>query len=205
LLLTDSLDIESEISVVSKPIYIALDIYLIRYIPYDIIRTVKVMSSDSYKEGSTSTEMSEILSDFSQFYIMLLLNEGPIHGYGVMRAFKNRTGNALSAGTLYPFLQKLEGMGLVRKSEKVSGRRPKIVYTLTRKGRSFTDRLFRRFASLTASALEPSLETCASCGARVYDGAHHEDIDGVRLAFCCVHCARAHKLDLIREHRHGSP
>lgn len=163
------------------------------------------MSSDSKKQGPTSAEMSEILSDFSQFYIVLLLNEGPIHGYGVMRAFKNRTGNKLSAGTLYPFLQKLEAMGLVRKTEKLGGKRPKIVYTLTRKGRSFTDRLFRRFASLTASALEPSLETCASCGARVYDGAHHEDLDGVRLAFCCVHCARAYKLDLIRDQGLGGP
>ncbi|MHA2379278.1 MAG: PadR family transcriptional regulator [Candidatus Thorarchaeota archaeon] len=163
------------------------------------------MSSDSKRQGPSSTEMSEILSDFSQFYIVLLLNEGPIHGYGVMRAFKNRTGSTLSAGTLYPFLQKLEAMGLVRKTEKLSGKRPRIVYTLTRKGRSFTERLFRRFSSLTASALEPSLETCASCGARVYDGAHHEELDGVRLAFCCVHCARAYKLDLIRDRRPGSP
>lgn len=163
------------------------------------------MTADTKRQGPTSTEMSEILSDFSQFYIVLLLNEGPIHGYGVMRAFKNRTGNTLSAGTLYPFLQKLEEMGLVRRTEKLTGKRPKIVYTLTRKGRSFTDRLFRRFASLTASALEPSLETCASCGARVYDGAHHEDLDGVKIAFCCVHCARAYKLELIRERRQLSP
>ncbi|MHA1939164.1 MAG: PadR family transcriptional regulator, partial [Candidatus Thorarchaeota archaeon] len=141
------------------------------------------MSLKGEAPGASSAEMSEILSDFSQFYIVLLLNEGPIHGYGVMRAFMNRTGNKLSAGTLYPFLQKLESMGLVKKAEKSTGNRPKIVYTLTRKGRGFTERLFRRFSAMTASALEPSLETCASCGARVYDGAHHEEIDGVMLGF----------------------
>jgi DNA-binding PadR family transcriptional regulator len=161
------------------------------------------MSSASKTRDASSEEMSEILSDFSQFYIMLLLNEGPIHGYGVMRAYKNRTGNKLSAGTLYPFLQKLETVGLVRKAEKSKGNRPKIVYTLTRKGKSFTERLFRRFSALTASALEPSLETCASCGARVYDGAHHEELDGVRLAFCCIHCARAYKHDIVLNHEHG--
>jgi DNA-binding PadR family transcriptional regulator len=161
------------------------------------------MSSKSEGQKTSAAEISEILSDFSQFYIMLLLNEGPIHGYGVMRAFKTRTGNKLSAGTLYPFLQKLVSMGLVRKAEKSTGNRPKIVYTLTRKGRGFTDRLFRRFAAMTASALEPSLETCASCGARVYDGVHHEEIDGVKFGFCCIHCARAYKHDMVLDHSHG--
>ncbi|MHA2071767.1 MAG: PadR family transcriptional regulator [Candidatus Thorarchaeota archaeon] len=162
------------------------------------------MSLKSKAREEPSAEMSEILSDFSQFYIVLLLNEGPIHGYGVMRAFKNRTGSTLSAGTLYPFLQKLESMGLVRKAEKSTGNRPKIVYTLTRKGRGFTNRLFRRFSAMTASALEPSLETCASCGARVYDGAHHEEVDGIKLGFCCVHCAKAYKNDLVPSHGIGN-
>jgi DNA-binding PadR family transcriptional regulator len=161
------------------------------------------MSLESKAKDAPSDEMSEILSDFSQFYIVLLLNEGPIHGYGVMRAFKNRTGKGLSAGTLYPFLQKLESMGLVKKSEKSAGKRPKIVYTLTRKGCGFTNRLFRRFSAMTASALEPSLETCASCGARVYDGAHYEEVDGVKLGFCCIHCAKAYKNDLVLNHTHG--
>ncbi len=151
-----------------------------------------------------SSEMSEILSDFSQFYIMLLLSERPIHGYGMMRSFEARTGNTLSAGTLYPFLQILESRGLVKKSDESTGKRPKIVYTLTKKGKEFTSRLFRRFSAITASALEPSLETCASCGARVYDGVHRENIDGVELGFCCIHCARAYKKDLYLEHNHDS-
>ncbi|MHA1908815.1 MAG: PadR family transcriptional regulator [Candidatus Thorarchaeota archaeon] len=149
-----------------------------------------------------SSELSEILSDFSQFYIMLLLSEGKIHGYGMMRAFKARTGNSLSAGTLYPFLQRLESRGLVKKKDEATGKRPKIVYYLTRKGKGFTGRLFKRFSAITASALEPTLETCASCGARVFDGGHHEEIDGVELGFCCIHCARAYKNDLYVEHSH---
>jgi len=157
------------------------------------------------KEKTTerdSGEISSILSDFSQFYIMLLLSEGPIHGYGIMRAFKNRTGKGLSAGTLYPFLQTLESRGLVSKCDKATGNRPKIEYSLSKKGESFTKRLFRRFAAITASALEPTLETCASCGARVYGGAHYEEIDGIKLGFCCIHCAKAYKNDLHIEHDH---
>ncbi len=153
-------------------------------------------------KDSQSGEISSILSDFSQFYIMLLLSEGSIHGYGIMRAFKNRTGTSLSAGTLYPFLQKLEALELVKKSGEASGKRPKIVYSLTKKGVKFTERLFRRFSAITTSALEPSLETCASCGARVYDGVHYEEIDGVKLGFCCIHCAKAYKNDLYLNHEH---
>lgn len=142
-------------------------------------------------EDEQASELQEILSDFSQFYIVILLSEGPIHGYGMIRAFKARTGKTLSAGTLYPFLQDLESKGFVGKKDESTGKRPKLVYSLTRKGKNFGERLFKRFASITVSALEPSLETCASCGAKVYEGAHHEVVEGVELAFCCVHCAKA--------------
>ena len=145
------------------------------------------------EDAKQMSELQEILSDFSQFYIVLMLSEGPIHGYGMIRSFKQRTGKNLSAGTLYPFLQDLESKGFVQKKDESTGKRPKIVYSLTRKGKSFCDRLFKRFATITVSALEPSLETCASCGAKVYEGAHHEKIDGVELAFCCKHCAKAFK------------
>ena len=147
--------------------------------------------------GDTKTdqqgEIEEILSDFSQFYIVLLLSEGKTHGYGMIKAFKMRTGRPLSAGTLYPFLQKLENRGIVKKTDVSTGARPKLMYSLTRKGQKFCDHLFKRFASLTATAIEPNLETCASCGARVYDGAHYEELEGEKLAFCCVHCAAAYK------------
>ncbi|MHA2026610.1 MAG: PadR family transcriptional regulator [Candidatus Thorarchaeota archaeon] len=146
-------------------------------------------SDDTYSKQVS--ELQEILSDFSQFYIVILLSEGPIHGYGMIRSFKQRTGKTLSAGTLYPFLQNLESKGFVQKKDEATGKRPKIVYSLTRKGKSFCERLFKRFAAITVSALEPSLETCASCGAKVYEGAHHEKVDGVDLAFCCKHCAKA--------------
>ena len=148
-------------------------------------------------------EMSEILSDFSQFYIILLLSEGPIHGYGLIKEFKKRTGRTLSAGTIYPFLQKLEKQGLVKRTEKMIGKKPKIIYALTRKGKKFTEQLFKRFAAITASAIEPNLQRCASCGVRIYDGGHIEVIDGKQMAFCCVHCAAAFKKQQdLAEHNH---
>ncbi|MHA2003316.1 MAG: helix-turn-helix transcriptional regulator [Candidatus Thorarchaeota archaeon] len=144
----------------------------------------------------TQDEMSEILSDFSQFYVLLILSEGDLHGYGLIKAFKARSGKTLSAGTLYPFLQKLGHMGLVSHRDVPVGKKPKTVYSLTKKGKKFVDGLFRRFAAMTASAIEPSLETCASCGVRVYEGGHFEEIDGKKMAFCCPHCAAA----FMRQH-----
>ncbi|MFW9975475.1 MAG: PadR family transcriptional regulator [Candidatus Thorarchaeota archaeon] len=154
-----------------------------------------MLSKTINSQSKHSSEIQEILSDFSQFYIVIMLSEGPIHGYGMIRAFKQRTGKTLSAGTLYPFLQNLESKAFVEKRDESTGKRPKIVYSLTNQGKRFCDRLFKRFAAITASALEPSLETCASCGAKIYEGAHHETIDGVMLAFCCVHCAKAFKTE----------
>lgn len=154
------------------------------------------MSKSADTQSKQASELQDILSDFSQFYIVILLSEGPNHGYGMIRAFKQRTGKTLSAGTLYPFLQTLESKEFVEKKDESTGKRPKIVYSLTRKGRSFCSRLFKRFAAITVSALEPSLETCASCGAKVYEGAHHEIVDDEKLTFCCVHCARAFKNSL---------
>ncbi|MHA2263463.1 MAG: PadR family transcriptional regulator [Candidatus Thorarchaeota archaeon] len=138
-------------------------------------------------------DIQDMLSDFSHFYVLLMLNEKPLHGYGLMKGYQNRTGKKLSPGTLYPFLQELEEKKLVRQKQEDVGKKRKIIYSLTKKGKQFSERLFKRFAAITVSALGSSLEACASCGARVYEGAHHEEVEGVDLAFCCIHCAKAFK------------
>ncbi|MCF2136561.1 MAG: PadR family transcriptional regulator [Candidatus Thorarchaeota archaeon] len=156
-----------------------------------------------HKEQSKDDEMIDILSDFSQFYIILMLSEGPNHGYGLIKAFKERTGKNLSAGTLYPFLHKLQEKGLVSQVDKPVGKKPRTIYNLTKMGKKFCERLFSRFAAITASAIEPRLETCASCGVRIYEGGYYEEIDGQKMAFCCVHCAAAYKNE-SGSHDHSS-
>ena len=106
------------------------------------------MSKSADTQSKQASELQDILSDFSQFYIVILLNESPNHGYGMIRAFKQRTGKTLSAGTLYPFLQTLESKGFVEKKDESTGKRPKIVYSLTRKGKRFCSRLFKRFSAI---------------------------------------------------------
>ena len=136
--------------------------------------------------------LGDIVGEFEKFYILLILYEDPSHGYGIMTKYRHRAGRQLSAGTVYPFLQTLEKQGVVSSTDKSVGKRPHREYSLTPKGRRAAEQLFSRFASITAAAFESNLEVCASCGCKVH-GAHYEEVQGKKLAFCCCHCAAAYR------------
>ena len=65
--------------------------------------------------------------------LLSLLDEGPAHGYELMKRLEERSGGMYraSAGTVYPVLQQLEDEGLVRQEERDG----KKVYHLTDRGR----------------------------------------------------------------------
>jgi DNA-binding PadR family transcriptional regulator len=142
---------------------------------------------------SMSTEDNKLLSDFSRFYILIILYEGPCHGYDILGRFKERVGKEVSPSLVYPFLQQLEQKGLVKGISKPVGAKEKKVFELTKKGKKLCERLFKRFSGLVSVAIEPSLEICAHCGCKVYEGGHREKIRGKETTFCCVHCAESYK------------
>lgn len=69
-----------------------------------------------------------------RLYLLALLDEGPRHGYEVIRALEDRFNGLYSpsAGTVYPRLAKLEEEGLVERSDE--GR--KATYRITDAGRA---------------------------------------------------------------------
>ncbi|MGO3319030.1 MAG: PadR family transcriptional regulator, partial [Microbacterium gubbeenense] len=69
-----------------------------------------------------------------RLYLLSLLDEKPMHGYGIIQALGERTGGTYtpSAGTIYPRLAKLEEEGLVTKTQ--DGRTA--VYEITDAGRA---------------------------------------------------------------------
>ena len=69
----------------------------------------------------------------------------------------------------------------------------KKIFQLTLEGRELCTGLFKRFATLVAIAIEPSLYVCSHCGCKVYEGGYREVIDGKETAFCCMHCAGSYK------------
>lgn len=73
----------------------------------------------------------------SKFFILLILDRCPGHGYEISKKVKDFTCGCCSPteGTLYPTLNALKKEGYLRcKTEDVKGRKRKI-YTLNRKGK----------------------------------------------------------------------
>jgi len=152
----------------------------------------------------SSEELNDLVSNFARFYILIILYEEPIHGYGILRKFENRVGKTISPSIVYPFLQKLVGRGLISYKIEPIGDKERKVYELSDEGRMLCNRLFKRFAVLVSTAIEPNLDVCANCGCKVYEGAHTETIVGVERVFCCVHCAQSykqeHSMSLMHNH-----
>ena len=137
--------------------------------------------------------MDELISDFSRFYILTILYEGPAHGYSIISQFKRRVKKEISPSLVYPFLQQLEDKSLVKHTKEPVGEKERKIFELTQEGRVLCTGLFKRFAELVSIAIAPSLDVCAHCGCKVYEGAYREEIDDNERAFCCVHCAAAYK------------
>ena len=137
--------------------------------------------------------IDDLISDFSRFYILTILYEGPAHGYSIISQFKKRVRKEISPSLVYPFLQQLEEKGLVTHTVKPVGEKERKIFELTKEGRELCTRLFKRFAQLVAIAIEPSIYVCAHCGCKVYDGGYREVIEDREIAFCCSHCAASFK------------
>lgn len=137
--------------------------------------------------------VENLLSDFTRFYILTILYEGPAHGYSILSRYKERMGKEISPSLVYPFLQDLEEKGLVTHTVKPVGEKQKKVFELTKEGRELSTGLFKRFADLVTVAIAPSLQVCAHCGCKIYEGGYREIINGKETAFCCMHCAASYK------------
>jgi DNA-binding PadR family transcriptional regulator len=135
----------------------------------------------------------EIIQDFSKFYILTILYEGSTHGYSIITKFRTRLGKDISPSLIYPFLQLLEKRGIVKHTIEPVGKKKRKIYQLTKEGQEICTKLFKRFAGLVSTAIEPSLNVCTNCGCKVYEGGYTEKIDRRLGMFCCPHCAASYK------------
>ena len=77
----------------------------------------------------------ELISGLTQFLVLLILKNGPLHGYELASILEPIYGRRLSPGTIYPLLQRMENKEYIQsKTTTVSGRQRK-TYVLTRLGR----------------------------------------------------------------------
>jgi DNA-binding PadR family transcriptional regulator len=153
-------------------------------------------------EGIRTERMTDtfdgIVSDFSRFYILTILYEGPIHGYGIISRFRKRLGKNVTTNLVYPFLQRLEDHDIVTHVDRPVGKKTRKVYQLTPDGEALCRRRFARFVHLISTAIEPSLDVCVHCGCKVYEGGYTETLNGHATTFCCVHCAESHSREIGR-------
>jgi DNA-binding PadR family transcriptional regulator len=80
---------------------------------------------------------SELLKGHLDALVLALLEEGPLHGYGVIEQLRLRSGDVfdLPEGTVYPALYRLERAGSVTSTRSSVGGRSRRVYRLARPGR----------------------------------------------------------------------
>lgn len=140
-------------------------------------------------------KIQDLVSDMSRLCILMELYQGPLHGYAIMSGVKKRLGKDVSPSLVYPFLRLLEQKGFVEKTKEAVGLKTKKVYRLTKEGRGFSERMFKRLSKIISVAIEPSLDECAHCGCKVYEGGNLEVIEGEEMVFCCKHCAMSYKAE----------
>jgi len=136
-------------------------------------------------------DMQVKIGSLVKFYTILLLSEGPKHGYSLMKELEERLGRNISTSQVYPFLNILERNGLIA-IEEIGGRDKKI-YRVTKSGKEFVDGFLQRFGDLFYIAIEPRLTACTHCGCKVYESGYKEKIGREQLTFCCHHCAKSFK------------
>lgn len=125
---------------------------------------------------------------------MMILYERPCHGYAIIEALALRLGRHIGPGTVYPFLAMLLTSGYLTSKPERTGKRERILYSMTPKGRRFAERIFKQLSQIVSTAIEPGISRCANCGCSLYGTGHVEEVEGKETTFCCIHCAKAFRL-----------
>ncbi|ROO88967.1 PadR family transcriptional regulator [Actinocorallia herbida] len=93
--------------------------------------------------------------------LLAALEAGPAHGYAIITAVEERSAGALELrkGTVYPALNRLERLGLLRSAWEASGERRRRRYELTDAGRRTLAEertSWRAFTTAIDAVLNPS-------------------------------------------------
>ncbi|MGC7095414.1 PadR family transcriptional regulator [Amycolatopsis lurida] len=93
--------------------------------------------------------------------LLAVLEPGPLHGYAIIAAVQQRSAGALElrTGTIYPALNRLERIGLLRSGWQSVGERKRRCYELTDAGRRglAAERCgWAEFTTAIGSVLNPS-------------------------------------------------
>lgn len=93
--------------------------------------------------------------------LLAVLEPAPLHGYAIITAVQERSGGVLElrTGTIYPALNRLERLGLLRSSWEAVGQRQRRCYELTDAGQRHLAKertAWRDFTEAIGSVLNPA-------------------------------------------------
>ena len=96
--------------------------------------------------------------------LLAVLERGPLHGYAIITAVQQRSGGLLElrTGTIYPALNRLERIGLLRSTWESVGERRRRCYSLTdagKRGLAEERSAWHEFATAIGSVLNPGAAT----------------------------------------------
>ncbi|MBU1854879.1 MAG: PadR family transcriptional regulator, partial [Nanoarchaeota archaeon] len=130
-----------------------------------------------------------------KLHTLCLLNQGPKHGYEIIKELENNLDQHISASHVYPFLKSLEENKFI--SCKTIEERDKKKYNLTKNGETFIGLVFENISTIIDSAIQKKLSICTNCRCKVYEGGYKEIIKNYEKVFCCKHCADAFKEEML--------
>jgi PadR family transcriptional regulator PadR len=121
-------------------------------------RTRRVVSdSDIERRGREVSPVKELLRGAVRLHILHHAADEPVHG-AWMSAELASHGYAISPGTLYPTLHRMQEEGLLTSTTEVIGGRTRRVYRATDAGLTALAEARRAVAELAAEVLPPSSE-----------------------------------------------
>jgi len=98
-----------------------------------------------------------------KFFVLMTLDQQPLHGYGIIKAIGEMSGRVPSAGIIYPTLQMLEDQGCVAMSVQDH----KKVYAITDDGRRFLEEHHDMVEHLSSRVAQPRWGSLPGVGRRV--------------------------------------
>ncbi|MGW7414330.1 PadR family transcriptional regulator [Streptomyces sp. NPDC054863] len=101
--------------------------------------------------------------------LLAVVEPGPLHGYAIITAVQERSSGALElrTGTIYPALNRLERLGLLRSKWEGDGQRKRRCYELTEAGQRFLAderTAWQDFTTAIGSVLNPAVSPAQQHG-----------------------------------------
>lgn len=105
-------------------------------------------------DPATDPLTDDLISDFKRLFMLSVLYEGPIHGYGITRRYEAAYHRVIGEVMVYGFLSMLLKNGYVTLDVIYIGTKVRKVYELTESGRTLCKVLFARFREVYSVAIE---------------------------------------------------